>query len=328
MDYRKFEIHDFLADELFLEWVLSPTEGLNSFWEEWLSRNPDRRPVLEEARAIAEQIDFPEKWTATEKQDIWNYISDGIDRDEPGGGKRKFSGWYAVAASVTLLLGIWLYWSGSPEKVNTGYGEIRKVTLSDGTEVTLNANSQLTYDKRFSENPVREVWIRGEAFFRVASRKSGGRKVPFVVHTHELDVQVLGTAFNVANRRGRVDIALEHGSVKLVDPGNSDNTLMLKPGEKATRLAGRAPIQKEAVEIADYTGWTDGVVRYKSKSLGELAVMIEDAYDIEIIIENEHLRKETFTGTFPSDSVSVFFEKLEKLSPVNIVRKGKRYYLR
>ncbi len=123
---------------------MSPTEGLNSFWEEWLSRNPDRRPVLEKARAIARQIDFPEKWTTREKQEMW---------------------------------------------------------------------PQLTYDRRFPENPVREVWIRGEAFFRVASKKSGGRKVPFVVHTHELDVQVLGTAFNVANRRGRVDIALEHGSV-------------------------------------------------------------------------------------------------------------------
>ena len=307
---------------------MSPTEGLNSFWEEWLSRNPDRRPVLEEARAIAEQIDFPEKWTAREKQEIWHHISDGIDRKEPDPGKRKFSGWYAVAASVTLLLGVWLYWSGSPEKISTGYGEMRNIILSDGTEVTLNANSQLTYDRRFPENPVREVWIRGEAFFRVASKKSGGRKVPFVVHTHELDVQVLGTAFNVANRRGRVDIALEHGSVKLVDPGNSDNSLMLKPGEKATRLTSKGSIHKQAVEITDYTGWTDGIIRYKSKSLGELAVMIEDAYDIEIIIQNEQLRNETFTGTFPTDSVSVFFEKLEKLSPVNIVRKGKRYYLR
>src|SRR5690606_11370331 len=123
----------------------------------------------------------------------------------------------------------------------------------------------------------------GEAFFDVASKKVQGQKVPFVVHTSQLDVEVLGTAFNVTNRRGRVDVALEHGSVKVVDAKNSENIIMLKPGEKATQLVSRAPIRKQAIDISEYTGWTEKVIRYKGKSLPELARMLEDTYDIEVI---------------------------------------------
>ncbi len=331
MDYREFGIHDFLSDEQFIRWVTRPDAGLDRFWEEWLAQNPDRRPVVDKARAILGNIDLSEKWSETERREIWSYISRGMYPEAAGPSPRKrwLPQWsYIAAASVLLLFTVGYYWFFSPEKISTGYGETRNITLADGTGVTLNANSSLVYGKRFATGSVREVWIKGEAFFEVASRETQGRKVPFVVHTNQLDVEVLGTAFNVTNRRGRVDVALEHGSVKVVDAKNAENIMMLKPGEKATQLAGRAPIRKQAVDIAEYTGWTGKVTRYKGKSLLELAQMIKDVYDIEVIIESESLKKETFTGTFPSDSVSIFFEKLEKLYPVEVTRKGKRYYLR
>lgn len=329
MDYSAFEVEDFLADEVFTEWVVRPTPEADAFWSEWLQANPDRREVIEKARQLLLTINFSEKWSKTERTEIWDGIETNLEKGRVSGKRRNLLlNWSYAAASVALILGVWFYWQGDQQKIKTGYGERQRITLSDGTKVTLNSNSQLVLSRTFLDDSVRQVWITGEAFFEVASREIGNRKVPFVVNTDQLKVEVLGTAFNVLNRRGRVDVALEHGSVKLVDAHNESNAIMLQPGEKGMHTAGDAPIRKVGADVEEYKGWTENVIRYKSKSLKELGELLQDTYGIEIVLENEALADEVFTGTFPVDSVSVFFDKLQKLYPVQVTRQGRRYYLK
>lgn len=332
MDYRAFDVQDFLADEDFISWVTQPTPENESFWKNWLSHNPDRRELVESARYLLENIDFTETWEDHERFDMWKYIQANMHSHATVIPLHKGRGrwWklpYAAAITLLILAAGWFYLGTRPIEIRTAYGKQEHITLDDGTKIFLNANSELSFSRNFTNGAVREVWIQGEAFFDVAKMIKDGRRVPFTVHTDQLDIRVLGTAFNITNRRGRVDVALEHGSVKLVDVKDATKTLLLKPGERATQLAGTAPIQKEVVDVNEYSSWKDKVVHYRSKTLKELAQMINDSYGVEIVIENKSLMDEKFTGSFPSDSVEIFFEKLGKLYPLEITKKGNIYHL-
>jgi transmembrane sensor len=333
MKYSLKNIEDFLANEAFIDWVTVPSVENDVFWQNWLNLNPDQREIAERARVILENIDFPEKWTEQERSSMWDHIQAKVRADRPvrplnGLEKRWFRFAYAAAVAVLLVASGLFYWIKKPMEIHTAYGNQRQLTLSDGTKIILNANSTLTYGRNFEDAPQREVWISGEAFFNVAKVIRNGKKVPFTVHTDQLDIQVLGTAFNISNRRGRVDVALEHGAVKLIDAHNKLNTMLLKPGEKATKMTSIAPIEKEKVDVKEYTSWKQKMLHYKRRSLKDLAQMIYDTYGIEVIIENKELMEETFTGSFPSDSVAVFFDKLGKLYPVEITKRDGKYYLK
>jgi transmembrane sensor len=333
MDYRTFDVEDFLADENFTRWVTHPTTSSDTFWKNWLALNPERREILNTARQLQKDINFTETWKVGERLGMWEQIREGMHDKLPVAplfGSR--AAWFrlscAAAIAGILFTTAWLFVRWRNIDIATQYGKQQDITLADGSRVTLNGNSRLTFTRNFAKAEIREVWIEGEAFFDVARMVRNGRKVPFTVHTKQLDIEVLGTAFNVNSRRSRVDVALEHGSVKLTDPDNAANTLLLKPGEKATQVAKTAPLQKEAVNVNEYSSWKQHVVQYRGKTLDELAQMLNDSYGIDITIENEALRRETFTGSFPTDSVSVFFEKLVKLYPLDMSRNGEKYYLR
>ncbi len=331
MDYNQFEVEDFIADEEFVKWVTGPDPVTEQFWKEWLGRYPDKRETVERARNFIRNLEFRETWSAGERTRMWRNIAVEMDRGSlPDSIATKWfrSGltWLSVAASVLLLAGIgWYYRMGTTHEIRTDFGEIRELLLEDGTQVTLNANSRLEYSGDFPEQDIRSVRIHGEAFFKVAKRELAGKKQPFVVYANGLAVHVLGTEFNVTTRRGKVAVTLEEGLVRVTDTANSENTLMLQPGEKALQYGSRSPLKKE--KAAEEASWKERVIRYRHSTLQEIAEMLMDVHDIQVIIMDEKLKNERFTGSFPSDSATLFFDKLEKLYPITVTREGKKYFL-
>jgi ferric-dicitrate binding protein FerR (iron transport regulator) len=109
--------------------------------------------------------------------------------------------------------------------------------------VLLNANSQLRTPARWPAGARREVWLEGEAFFQVTKKGAapggGTDGARFVVHTGQVDVAVLGTRFNVTNRRGQTTVTLNEGKVKL-EEGDLDGAVIMEPGE-LVRLGAAEP---------------------------------------------------------------------------------------
>jgi transmembrane sensor len=332
MGYEYFDVEDFAADNLFQKWVLDPDPETEKFWEQWLLQNPNKESIIKKATWIVRNVSFDETWTSRERADMWQVVQSAISNEEsttrtvPLWGRLRWVG-AACILLFTFAAGMYFFKSGTIE-VRTAYGELKDITLADGSHIKLNANSVLRYKRSFLAQATREIWIEGEGFFEIAKREVNGEKVPFVVHADNLDVQVLGTAFNVNNRHGKVDVALEHGSVKVTDNENLKNEVLLKPGERVTRRATDSQLISQRVEIKEYTSWKDHTILFKQKSLSEIAVMIKDMYDIDVTIEDAELAGETFTGTFPTDSVEVFFVKLQKMYPIEITQKGKHYHLK
>ena len=121
------------------------------------------------------------------------------------------------------------------------YGKKFEVQLSDGTIVHLNAGTSLRYPVQFVKNQSRQVYLTGEAFFEVSKDKAH----PFTVNTQEVNVEVLGTKFNVNSYTEDVstDVVLVEGKVSLYkDKKTAENQVYLTPGLKGSNIKGQQKI--------------------------------------------------------------------------------------
>lgn len=178
-------------------------------------------------------------------------------------------------------------------------GEYR-ITLEDGTRIWLNAASVLTFPPVFSETE-RKVRLEGEAFFEVAPDTTR----PFIVHTSQMDVKVLGTSFNVSAYKDEevVHTTLVKGSVEIQTLQLS--SLMLKPGEQAY-LNGKQMVIRE-VNTRQFTSWRDGKFMFCNTALEEISKQVARWYDVDIFFSSEQVKTICFTGAI------LRFEPLEEL---------------
>ena len=163
-----------------------------------------------------------------------------------------------------------------------------KILLADGTVVTLNSSSSLRFPFSFTGN-TREVEVRGEAYFEVAKNADK----PFIVHTPNGDIQVLGTSFNVNTYEpGKTRTSLVEGSVKAMAGGKE---VVLKPSEEAITQTGQ-PITVQGFDKSRSLSWIDGVYLFESARLNVIAGVVDRWYDIKIVFDNPAIANYKFDG--------------------------------
>ena len=173
---------------------------------------------------------------------------------------------------------------GERMEVSTPAGTTTSVTLSDGTQVLLNANSRLTYDKDFTDKK-REVTLVGEARFSVA--KDANR--PFIVRTEQIQTQVLGTVFDVkAYPQTPPDVTLYEGKVEVSLNGKSPRKM--QPGEQAT-ISKEGKLQL-AQASAEQGKWTEGEFAFDDKELKSVMQEIGSWYNISVVFHSRPLLDE------------------------------------
>jgi transmembrane sensor len=228
---------------------------------------------------------------------------------------------FSIAASVIFLLGVCFYLYSDYifyDIYSTPYGMTQNILLEDGSEVTLNANSKLKVPKNLLDDEVRQVMLEGEAFFSVAKRPG---RVRFVVHTNNLDVEVLGTRFNVNTRRGNTEVVLDEGSVKLSSRHEAHlEPVLMKPGEYAALYKSDTTFRKMVVKPAKYTAWQSNKLTFEDTPLQVVAEKLEDYYGIEIRIANKELENRQVTGTLPNNDLGVVLKSLSVTHDLEIVR--------
>lgn len=306
--YEHFSNQDFVADDAFIKWVTDPSESSDAFWLEWLRQHPHKRPEVEAAarivKALAAQTDV---FGAEELQANWERIRQKtIVRETPVKLLKPGRRWLAVAASVVLLLlagfGFWQY--TRPVAYATAFGEIKTIALPDGSEVTLNGNTQLSFARGLLS---RKVSLNGEAYFEVKKEQKLGRDVGFRVNAGRVHVNVLGTVFNVRNRRGQVAVMLAEGKVRLETPGAQ---LDLVPGEQATLAARASQLVKSDADAKLQTAWLRHELVYNGETLQTIFEQLQDGYGISTRVANPETLKKRFTGSVATDSISNFYNQL------------------
>lgn len=190
-------------------------------------------------------------------------------------------------------------------------GQRANVVLPDGTNVWLNARTQLRYPGVFTGEK-REIELNGEAYFEVAKNKDK----PFVVHTDKCEIEVLGTTFNVEAYDDSDDFfaALIAGSVRVTSKSGKTNSLVLQPNYLTT-LKDEKLTSQEITDF-DYYRWREGLVCFRETGLAQLMQRFEKCYGVKIVIKNPLLLEYAFSGKFRiADGIDNALRVLQKDVP-------------
>lgn len=281
-----------------------------------------------------------------EDPSLYQYLDQHVDREwelqmirkdvkngNPEEVKKKSSGtkWiWAAAAGLILLIaagGAGLWWNSDAGLTvySTDFGERKEIELPDGSKVELNANTRLTWDNNWSKTGVREVILEGEAFFEVVKSKAP----QFKVISDEVSVNVLGTSFNVSNRRGKTEVFLEKGMVTLELP-ETEEYIDMKPGEKVWYDGSGGDSVGKVVDETLYSAaaWKMGVISYQKTPLEKILPELSDIYGIRIVCEDSILKEKVMDIGVPYMDWEATKHSLELAMKVSIKQEKGVYILK
>ena len=271
-------------------------EGAASYEEEvrirqWMEHSPEnRRKFLKERKIFDSMLLLGDEKTIEEKMrhKSWSLSSLGTELIK-------------IAAAVAVTLGLSLLYQFVSNKngvvpmqsIYVPTGQRVNITLSDGTNVWLNARTKIVYPAVFDKS-VRQVAVDGEAYFDVAKDK----KRPFIVETGKCNMEVLGTKFNVEAYSARkiFETSLMEGKVKVKLPHDDKNSVVLVPNQKTTLIDGRLVVSK----IDDYNvyRWKEGLYCFRNKPFADIIKDLEKYYDLSIQMDKKEIAKVALTGKF------------------------------
>ncbi|WP_065219270.1 MULTISPECIES: FecR family protein [Butyricimonas] len=196
------------------------------------------------------------------------------------------------------------------------------ITLSDGTVVYLNSESELRYPVKFAGED-RRVYLSGEAYFDVTVDKEH----PFIVDLKTSAVKVLGTGFDVRAYKDENEILTTLVSGSVVFSAGKES-VVLKPGEQAV-LDQSGELETREVDTYLYTAWKEGVFAFKQQRLEEIMKIVSRWYNVNIFWENASQKEVVFTGKMRRyDDFSKIVEMLEMTGNTEFEIKGNNIFIR
>lgn len=352
MDHFEKQVEKLLVNDSFIRWIEEKASAEEvKRWEMWLQEDPDHKRLVERAKIIQNSIRFKHGtgkalWDLEEESSKLNRSIDEIESLKKGkvpmaSVHKRLRYTTRIAAVIALLLMVsislhFLYteFEARQETVptflttSTEYGQKKKLTLSDGSTIILNANSNLTYPpKRQGEDL--EVWLEGEAYFDI-SNESNGEKRTFTVHSTDGKMKVLGTKFNVRTYQGGTEVVLEEGKVQveLRDTLNElQATHTMEPGDLSQFAYNENSIQVRKIKPELYTSWTNDKLLFDRTPLIEIAERIEHIYGVRFPIDDPELQQTRISGSVPNNNLSVLLKGLKKMLKRSVINKHGTIYL-
>ena len=354
MQRNKPDITDLLSDESFINYCRKSSPEDIAYWENYCQQNPSHRELVEMARtrflllfnafAEADRAEQANRLKARLNQNQEAPVVKMDDRPEIKL-QKKYGLWLkisGVAAVLIVISIIAIRYSGMAKNNNlktfqTTYGERKNIQLPDGSVVNLNAGSKIQIDESFDVS-ARNVYLSGEAFFDV---KHNTQK-PFIVHTSEMDVKALGTAFDVKAYQDEkvTETSLIRGSVEVTLKKDNNMVLLLRPNQKITWNRGnvkpgdnnspavqtkvlktdvRVPEPIRVTEQGDIKeiAWKENKLVFEDDSLADIAVLLERWYGVRIEFNDDSIRNYRFTGVFEKEDLQALLDFLKESKSFN-----------
>lgn len=326
------EIEHFINDESFVNWVNETRLADVEFWDQFIEDNQHLVATIYDAKAIIVGVKFKKQRISEAKvDDAWAKFEASVKKSDTNLATQKINvfsfnnkKFLAVAASIVLLLTVFsVYFVTTPATIThkTSFGEVLNLKLPDGTLVTLNSNSKLTYN----EDNSRKVTLNGEAFFKVIKKLESNAK--FWVTTNDLQVEVYGTSFNVNNRSAKTQVFLEEGNVALKLKNGTEK--QMKPGDLVSYSYKENAIVEQKVSLRPelQTSWKDGSLIFDRENLETAMQKIKNTYGLEVFFENESSKNILLTGAVPTQNLEICIKTIEKTAQVTIVNKNNKLHI-
>jgi len=230
----------------------------------------------------------------------------------------------AILFVPVLMCGIWYFLKQNEYKkelnvlsvnqeVITQPGTKSHLFLPDSTEVWLNSASTLRFPSVFKGNE-RRISLQGEAIFKVFKNKNK----PFIVGTSSMDIEAVGTEFNVSSYSGdlRLSTTLAEGKIKITDKADAAKVMYIDPGVQVNYDIVSKIYKTENVHVKDVIAWRDGVLIFNETPFYEVVSKLGRWFNADIRIVDKSVANYRFTGTFTSESLDQIMELLTLTTPI------------
>lgn len=315
--------HSHINDELLVKHLLGEaTAAEQDAATAWLKQSDTNRKHYEQLKTIWEESRKLQAKSTVNEEAAWERFQQRVQNEQQQTTKaitlpKRRMNWMQLAASLALLVGaVWIVnfmVNGNQVTVVADNGVITE-TLPDGTTVTLNKSAELKYAKNF-KGDTRNVILKGEAFFDVTPNKNK----PFVINVNEVQVTVVGTSFNVKGSEKKTEVIVETG---IVEVAKKQNSVTLNPDEKATVYNNKPSPVKEANVDALYKYYRTKTFVCNNTPLSRLVDILNEAYDVNIIIKNEQLKTLPITTTFKEQTLDTILDIISDTFSIRVERDG------
>lgn len=316
-----------MNDDLLISYLLG--EGTPEEWkqiEEWKQEDPSHQHRFEQFLLIWESSSRLGFEGEIDAHASLKRLKEKAAMQKAGQPKMTGMGqtyWLKIAAAIFLIAsGAWFYINqfSTAEVQFLTQGIVKTDTLSDGSVITLNRNSLLRYPEKFSGKQ-RQVWLtKGEAFFKISPDKTK----PFLIHTGNTLIRVVGTSFNVKNKGGVIEVIVETG---IVEVSRNGAMVSLHPGEKVLVKQNSGQLHKENTPDLLYNYYRSKVFIADDTPLWRMVQVLNEAYDSHIIIGRKELNDLPLNTTFKNEPLDNVLTVISRTFKIRIERKHKQIIL-
>ena len=295
----------------------------------------------EQLHQLVQKVDLYFELNNYQVDEAWAKVENQIhsqSKQNDRGIRKLFEGsaFRAIAAVfVGLMLVISAYFVAHKSNIGDSFVEVKAtdkvvnmIGLPDGTFVSLNTNTRITYPKKFVGN-LREVSIEGEAFFEVKPDKNK----PFVIHAGKAQIKVLGTSFcvNAYPEAKQVEVIVQTGKVqvlnKAAEPAQT-NELILVPGDKGTLVYASNSLQKTSNQDVNFIAWKTRNLIFKATSLNEVIRNLEKVYNVKISLADPRLNDLLLTAQFNDYPLDFILKVIENTFQLEVQGSNGQYVLK
>ena len=289
---------------------------------EWMNDNSENREYYYQLKKIWDSSKELAVGSTVDVDKAWERFQRRATKEEPAVKtiKSKGSSWMKVAASIILIAGVGIaaYFIATKEaEPKEMFAQTQQNvlidTLSDGSVVTLNKRSAITYPSKFKGDK-RAVALKGEAFFNITPDK----KKPFVIAVNDVQVTVVGTSFNIKSENNSTEVVVETGIVRVTRAGK---TVELVAGEKILLSANDSSATKEAVNDKLYNYYRSKEFVCDNTPLWKLVQVLNEAYDAKISIGSKELNDLPLNTTFYNESLDKILEIIHLTFDITVIKK-------
>lgn len=289
-----------MTDELLIRFLLKETSEEESIAvQNWIDAAPSNKDNFLKFEKIWASSKNLAKQSAINEDEAWlKFKQKTADRNQPVVKKlNPIKSWLKIAALLFMIAAGWsVYNIFSPvsyTNVSAGNNVTTK-TLPDGSELTLNKNSSVSYASNFNNN--RSIHLKqGDVFFNVIHDKTR----PFIIDVDQVSVLVVGTSFNIKHLNNQTEVIVETGIVK-VSLGAEE--ISLQKGEKVVISKGSTKLIKTQNTDQLYNYYRSKEFVTNDTPLWKLIEVLNEEYGSNVIIEDEAVKNSTITTTLKADA--------------------------
>ena len=243
-----------------------------------LAKNPD---IEKQVKKLWGDARYAQELESIDTNKAWAKVKNEMSSNQSTSRLKIYSSIAAVFALVLASTWFFNIFSDKSTAVISTSHELQQVILPDGSSVDLNHGSTIKFAKNFT-GEYRKVKLSGEAFFDVVRNE----EKPFVIETEKLNIQVLGTSFNVKAYKGAhsSEVTVSSGKVS-VNTLSGAEKVMLEAGDAVNYSTASNSLDIHKVHTANYKAWKTKEIEFDNNSLSEIIVILEDTYHIKIELE-------------------------------------------